>query len=305
MENVINYFNYNISLEHSAIIQYLFHAYTIKDENLEKDLEEIAREEMKHLRMFAHAVVMLGGMPAIDQRAEVFLEAPTIEELIGFDIEAEKMAIDVYEKQLKDIEDPKIKKILERVIQDESSHLHIFKALQEKIKENISQNNQSNYLDENKTKIVGILNKHIQKQYKAILESLYESFILKIKNPNLSDEIEQRAIDKMKHFGWIAEKMKDLGTKPNVNLPSIGKLEDQDDIIKSQVEDQRTISEEISNIAKSVENKELQWILDRIAKREIHYTDLETFLSRKDISDKDIANIISAFTVGSMFGQKK
>ncbi|WP_367576063.1 ferritin-like domain-containing protein, partial [Nocardia mangyaensis] len=53
-EKIIQYYNYNISLEHSAIIQYLFQAYTIGEAETENELEEIAREEMKHLRMFAH-----------------------------------------------------------------------------------------------------------------------------------------------------------------------------------------------------------------------------------------------------------
>ncbi|MGC9081245.1 MAG: hypothetical protein ACP5H4_06120, partial [Sulfurihydrogenibium sp.] len=48
-------------------------------------------------------------------------------------------------------------------------------------------------------------------QYKKILEELYQSFITRFKNPHLSDELEQKAIDKMKHFGWIAEKLSEKG----------------------------------------------------------------------------------------------
>jgi hypothetical protein len=99
-KTIIQYLNYNISLEHSAIIQYLFHAYTINDEGLENKLEEIAREEMKHLRMFAHKVAELNGIQAIDKRAQVFLEAPTLQDLLELDIEAESMGHREYSKQL-------------------------------------------------------------------------------------------------------------------------------------------------------------------------------------------------------------
>ncbi|HEK25321.1 MAG TPA: ferritin-like domain-containing protein, partial [Hydrogenobaculum sp.] len=134
-DKIIEFINYNISLEHSAIIQYLFHAYTMHDEALENQLEEIAREEMKHLRMFAHKVVELGGIPAIDSRAEVFLEAPTIQDILELDIQAESMAIDEYSKQLKDIKDKDIVSMFERIIDDEKSHLHIFEDLKQKIEQ--------------------------------------------------------------------------------------------------------------------------------------------------------------------------
>ncbi|EDP73503.1 ferritin-like domain-containing protein [Hydrogenivirga sp. 128-5-R1-1] len=301
IKKAIDYLNYNISLEHSAIIQYLFHAYTIGEESIENELEEIAREEMKHLRMFAHAVVDLGGIPAIDKRASVFLEAPNAVELLQFDIDAEKMAIDEYSRQLKDIPDKKVQRILERIINDESSHLHIFKGLQEKVKENISKKGKNTAVDENKLKIVKLLNIYLQKQYEKILESLYQSFITKHKNPHLSDELEQRAIDKMKHFGWVAEEVAEAGAKPDMSLPSVKKIEDEKEIINYQIKDQQEFPEEIQQMANETEDKDLKWILERIAKREIHYTDLEEFLSKPDTTEKDIAKVISALTVGSLF----
>jgi bacterioferritin len=301
VKKAIDYLNYNISLEHSAIIQYLFHAYTIGEESIENELEEIAREEMKHLRMFAHAVVDLGGIPAIDKRASVFLEAPDAVELLQFDIDAEKMAIDEYSRQLKDISDKKVQKILERVINDETSHLHIFKDLQEKVKEKISNEGESSVIDENKLKIVNILNIYLQKQYEKILESLYQSFVTRHKNPRLSDELEQRAIDKMKHFGWVAEEIAEAGAKPNMDLPPVNKIEDEKEIVNYQIKDQQEFSKEVEDIAKKAEDKDLKWILERIAKREIHYTDLEEFLKKPDTTEKDIAKVISALTVGSLF----
>jgi len=87
-------------LGHSTIIQYLFHAYTIGEAETENEIEEIAREEIGHLRMFAHKVVELGGDPAISERASVFLHAPTLEELMQLNIDAELMAIKEYSKLL-------------------------------------------------------------------------------------------------------------------------------------------------------------------------------------------------------------
>ncbi len=304
IKKAIDYLNYNIALEHSAIIQYLFHAYTIGEEGIENELEEIAREEMRHLRMFAHMVVDLGGIPAIDKRAAVYLEAPNVTDLIQFDIEAEQMAIEEYGKQLKDIPDKRVQRVLERAIKDETSHLHIFQDLKEKVKENIAENGENYVLDENKLKIVHLLNQYLQKQYEKILESLYQSFVMRHKNPHLSDEIEQRAIDKMKHFGWVAEEISEYGAKPDMSMPPVNKIQDEEKIVEYHIEDQKEFPKEIESIASQVEDKDLKWILERIAKREIHYRDLEEFLKKPDVSEKEISQVISALTVGSLFKKK-
>ena len=301
-KTIVEYLNYNISLEHSAIIQYLFHAYTINDEGLENKLEEIAREEMKHLRMFAHKVVELNGIPAIDKRAQVFLEAPTLQDLLKLDIEAESMAIEEYSKQLSNIEDKSIKKIFERIIDDENSHLHIFKDLQKKVLETSKEFGENPILDENKIKIVNILNTFLQKQYQTILETLYQSFVTRHKDMSLSDELEQRAIDKMKHMGWIAEEISEKGQKPNFSLPNnVNMLENKDEIIAYHIKDQEVSSNQIKAIESSIEDSDLKWILDRISRREIHYKDLEAFLENPKTKEEDIAKVVNALTVGSLF----
>jgi len=304
-DKVIEFINYNISLEHSAIVQYLFHAYTIHDEGLENKLEEIAREEMKHLRMFAHKVVELGGIPAIDKRTEVFLEAPTVKDILQLDIEAETMAIKEYSKQLSNIQDKSIKKLFERVIEDEKSHLHIFKDLQRKVVEISKGLGENDILDENMAKIVNILNKYLQKQYQTILDTLYQSFMTRHKDISLSDELEQRAIDKMKHFGWIAEEIAEKGQKPDFSLPNaVNRVENKESIIAYQIKDQKDSSEEIKAIENTIEDKDLKWILDRISRREIHYKDLEAFLENPNTKEEDITKIVQALTVGSLFKKK-
>lgn len=298
-EKIIQYLNYNITLEHSAIIQYLFHAYTIKDAETENELEEIAREEMKHLRMFAHKVVELGGKPAIFDRAAVFLTAPTFEELMQLNIDAELMAIDEYKRQREEIKDESVKRILTRAIEDETAHSIIFKKIKENIKD-LSQNS-SSQVDENLSKVVEMLNSVIQKQYRKILEHLFQSFIVRHKNPMLSDELEQKAIDHMKHFGWIAEEISERGYKVDMTLPQAKQIEDVSQIIKENIDEEVASKQEFLEISKKMENPDLRWILERIANREIHYTDLQKFLDNNNIDEKTASELVRAFTVGSLF----
>ncbi len=247
-------------------------------------------------------VVKLGGLPAIDERAPVYLEAPTKHELLNLNIEAERMAIDVYSKQLKDIKDENMERIFERIIEDETSHLHIFKDLQQKIKEDASESSQ--VLDDNKVKIAKYLNEYLQKQYQKILETLHQYFITREKDPYLGDELEQRAIDKMKHFGWVAEEVPKFGIKPNVGLPSVSKVNNKQDIIDYQLKDQEEFPKEIKDMSNVVPSEDLRWILDRISKRELHYTDLKLFLENPDTKEEDIKKVVYTLTVGSLFKKK-
>lgn len=50
-----------------------------------------------------------------------------------------------------------------------------------------------------------------------------------------------------------------------------------------------------------MENLDLKWILERIANREIHYMDLKKFIENNTVDEKVAAEIIKAFTVGSLF----
>lgn len=301
-EKIINYFNYNIALEHSAIIQYLFHAYTIGEAETENEIEEIAREEMRHLRMFAHKVVELGGEPAISERAAVFLHAPTLEDLMQLDIDAELMAIQEYSKQLKDISDESAKRILSRVISDEDAHSKIFTKMKENLKQMIKDSSSSK--EQERLEIAQLLNEILQKQYKKILEELYQSFITRFKNPHLSDELEQKAIDKMKHFGWIAEELTEKGYQIDVSLPKIDKIKDANDIVDYNIKEEVESKDQFLSLSQQTQGPDLQWILQRIANREIHYTDLKRFLESNQLSEKDYSKILSAFTVGSLFKKK-
>ncbi len=298
-EKIINYFNYNISLEHGAIIQYLFHAYTIGEAETENELEEIAREEMRHLRMFAHKVVELGGEPAISERASVFLHAPSLEDLMQLNIDAELMAIKEYTNQLNDISDEASKRILTRVIDDETAHSKIFLKIKENLKNLIKTS--SSQAENERMEIANLLNDIIQKQYKKILEELYQSFMTRFKNPHLSDELEQKAIDSMKHFGWIAEELSEKGIEIDVNLPNVDKINDTNEIVKYNLNKENESSQAFKEISYKVSDNSLKWILERISKREIHYKDLKEFLENNNLSDNEMSKIISAFTVGSLF----
>ena len=118
--------------EHAAIMQYLQHAYRLAAGELPGDVEEIAREEMRHFRWLCEMVVELGGSPTIE-RNSILLDAPSETDLLRLDIDAEDRAIAQYQDHIARIDHPKVVRLLERILADELAHRQEFGGLVEEL----------------------------------------------------------------------------------------------------------------------------------------------------------------------------
>lgn len=127
--------------EFTAITQYLYHHYIIKNKKIAELLEGIAITEMHHMELLAETIVLLGGEPRIRGAFSTWGHywngcyikyGTSVYDQLQADIEAEKQAIANYRYRIMQIDDPYIQKLLERVIQDEELHLVLFQeALRE------------------------------------------------------------------------------------------------------------------------------------------------------------------------------
>lgn len=122
---VIDMLQDDIRGEHAAIMQYLQHAYHLPEGELPAEIEEIAREEMRHFRWLCEMVVDLGGTPTIE-RDPIFLDAPNDVDLLRLDIDAEERAIAQYRDHIERIDHPKVVRLLERILADEMAHRQEF-----------------------------------------------------------------------------------------------------------------------------------------------------------------------------------
>src|SRR5439155_11080396 len=124
-EAIISLLQDDLRGEHAAIIQYLQHAYRIGEGDLPSEIEEIAREEMRHFRWLCETVGALGGSPTIE-RDPVFLQAPSEIDLLRLDLDAEDRAIAQYRDHIERIDHGRTVRLLERILADELSHRQEF-----------------------------------------------------------------------------------------------------------------------------------------------------------------------------------
>ncbi len=268
---------HNVALEHSAIIQYIYHAFLIKDERVRSEIEKIAREEMRHMKWFAQKVVQLGGEVDLKRIEDAIdFSRESLKSMIEADISAEDLAIETYSKQIELVKEDSVKRLLERVIKDEMSHKEEFKGLLEEVTEEKAKEN-----TETDEETVRVLNELLREEYAIILRYLKAFF--HSKNCEYKDLMLDLAIESMVHMGDLGEKIGELGGVPDLSKVDLPKeeglsLPDQvkEDILKEVASRERYIKEgEVSK------REDVRKLLEKIKhQEEYHRRRLSEFLER-------------------------
>lgn len=125
--------------ELSAITQYIYeHIHFEQQTDLSKIMLEIAIMEMRHLDLVGSIIQKLGEKPIYRDSKNNFWNAKNvkydtgcIQETMTYNIETEKVAIQGYQKAIMYTNNISLKRLFERIIQDEKLHIEIFQKIRE------------------------------------------------------------------------------------------------------------------------------------------------------------------------------
>lgn len=128
--------------ELTAITQYSYQFIALKKEKtISNILKEISIEEMKHLEILGNIIVNLGEKPIYISTKEKIWTADNLayncenlKEIIHLNIKAEEEAILGYRNILRYTNNIYLRKIYERIVMDEITHLEIFKTILSNLK---------------------------------------------------------------------------------------------------------------------------------------------------------------------------
>ena len=123
--------------ELTAITQYSYESITLKnEEKISNILKQIAIEEMKHLEILGNIIVNLGEKPIymnskgnIWTTENVTYNCENLKEIIDLNIKAEEEAMLGYKNILKYTNNMFLRRIYERIILDETTHLEVFRSI--------------------------------------------------------------------------------------------------------------------------------------------------------------------------------
>ncbi len=264
---------YDVALEHSAIVQYLYHIFLIGNPEITEEIEKIARQEMRHMKWFAQKIVQLGGQVELKRiEEEIKVGGPDWASMLENDVNAEQLAIETYTKQLEEVKDDSVKKLLERVINDESQHKHEFSELLEQVKSMELSEEEKREADR---KTVELLNKLLQEEYRIILDYLHNFF--HSKDCEYKDIMLDLAIESMVHMGELGEKIGDMGGTPDLSMPELKRTKD----VEAHILYEESSKEEYIRRAKEVSDPKIRNLLEWIEKQEdYHKQRLLEFLRR-------------------------
>ncbi len=274
-DRIISLLNQDLEGEHSAIIQYLTHAYAMGEGEMACEIEAIAREEMRHLDWLAETIVELGGIPSL-KRGEMRMGGSKVSEWMKNNVLLEEDAIDLYQQHITLIDEAKIKRILQRILSDEKSHHGDFEHFISKSQREGAKDIRGNRID----KTVETLNWGIEHEYTVILQYMFQSYMAT--NPETKKQLEDQAINEMQHLGWLAEKIVDISGNPRIEHTEVEQSTNTSEMLQSDIKIEEVVAAEYDRAAKETENPGLKELLLRLRDHEIYHAEVFSDLLKEE-----------------------
>ncbi len=261
--------------EHAAIIQYLVHAYAMGEGEMACEIEAIAREEMRHFDWLAETIVSLGGTPSTG-RGNMRTGGDSVSQWMKNDVLQEKDAITLYEEHIKAVNNPKIKRLLKRILSDEKSHRGDFEHFVAKAQKEGLRDLRGSRQD----KVSQILDWGIEHEYTVILQYLLHSYMTP--NKDVKKEMEDQAINEMQHLGWLSEKMIGNRGTPRIEHTKVDKSTRTRDMLRADIKIEKKVAAEYDRVAKEIEEPDLKELITRIRDHELYHVDVFNDLLKEE-----------------------
>ncbi len=274
-DRIIALLNQDLEGEHAAIIQYLTHAYAMGEGEMACEIEAIAREEMRHLDWLAETIVELGGTPSLE-RGSTRMDGEAVADWMRNDVLLEEDGMNLYREHIKLIDDPKIKRLLERILSDEESHRGDFMHFVDKAQKEEARDVRGSQRD----KVTDILNWGIEHEYTVILQYLLHSYLTP--NMEVKRQMEDQAINEMQHLGWLAEEMVDSGGTPRIEHTEVDRSTRTADMLRADIKIEQEVASGYDRAATEIKDPDLKKLLTRIRDHERYHADIFSDLLKKE-----------------------
>ncbi|MFC2001882.1 ferritin-like domain-containing protein [Chloroflexota bacterium] len=272
---LVELLNKDLQDEHGAIIQYLSHAYGMGEGEMACEIEANARDEMRHLDWLAETIVELGGTPSLG-RGTMLMGGALVTDWMKNNVLLEEGAIAQYKEHIELIDDPKIKRLLQRILADEEAHRGQFEHFVEKAQKKGMKDIRSNRQDST----TQMLNWGIEHEYTVILQYLLHSYLTP--NKEAQEELQDQAINEMQHMGWLAEEMVGGGGNPNIEHTGVNKSTNTTDMLQADIKIEKEVAAAYDKAAKEVADPDLKKLLLRIRDNEIYHIDIFNDLLKEE-----------------------
>lgn len=128
---LVSLLNKAISVEYGALFVLPQHIAVVQDEEIKRQLRQIAEMEMIHAERTAQLIFSLGGEPTVD--FPMLKPLMTLKEIIDSCVVGEQKSIEIYSQIIDHDQLGDKKPIIERMRNDEEGHLRLLRKIQERL----------------------------------------------------------------------------------------------------------------------------------------------------------------------------
>jgi len=266
-DKIIEVLNKDLQDEHGAIIQYLTNAYAMGEGEMACEIEGMARDEMRHLDWLAETIVKLGGVPSL-VRGTMRVGGESVADWMRNDVLLEEGAITQYRENIDAIDDPKITRLLRRILSDEEAHRGQFEHFVEKAQEERLSDLRGTRSDDT----TETLNWGIEHEYTVILQYMLQKYL----TPNIEakKELEDQAINEMQHMGWLAEKAVGIGGSPILEHTEVDRSTRTADMLRADIRTEREVADTYDRAAAESTDPGVKRLLLRLRDHENYHAEV-------------------------------
>ncbi len=218
-KELIDLLNRDLGDEHAAILRYLIHAYQEgEDTPVGVSLLSRTREEMWHMHWLGMAVCQLDGEPNLTPAPYPYDPANRATIFKSY-VEYEKKLIPHYNDEADKVDDPHIKRVLQREAWESAIHARKFQRLLDKLSPE-----QAKGLSEGKAELpkefLETLQKEIAAKYTEMLQHIRYSWVFQ-KDGIMGWQLMDQAMEKMKQLAHFSEDVAGNGLTPRFEAAKV------------------------------------------------------------------------------------
>jgi len=232
---LIDMLNRDLTDEHAAVIRYLIHAYQEgEDTPVGASLLSRSREEMWHMHWLGMIIGRLGGEPDFSIGPYPFDPASRATMLKSY-VEYEEKLIPHYTAEADKVDDPHIRRVLQREAWESAIHARRFQRLLEKLSPEVAKG-----LPEGDHELPPAFTEKLKEEfilkYTEMLQHIRTSWVFQAADA-IGWKIMDQAMEKMKHLAMFAEALAEDGSPLSFKAGAIDTSRAVGDALQKAIED--------------------------------------------------------------------